>query len=164
MQKDFYMVFKSYDIRGEAPGVISYNFAQKLGATIVGVRNPAKVMIGRDMRSTSPELDKALVESFTKRGVDVVKIGLCTTPMFNILMGMADGKYDLGVMVTASHNPGKYNGFKFVTGEMLPLGLGSGLEEIRDNFDLSRCPSHAARPTSPRRGDQGGSGGIGAVC
>ncbi len=144
MQKDFYMVFKSYDIRGEAPGVISYNFAQKLGATIVGVRNPAKVMIGRDMRSTSPELDKALVESFTKRGVDVVKIGLCTTPMFNILMGMADGKYDLGVMVTASHNPGKYNGFKFVTGEMLPLGLGSGLEEIRDNFDLS----HVARPTS----------------
>ncbi len=134
MQDEIYNVFKSYDIRGESPAVINADFADKLGMAIIAARKPKNVMVGRDMRLTSPELEDALVESLLKQGVSVTKIGLCTTPMFNILMGMADGKFDLGVMITASHNPGEYNGFKFVTGEMLPLGLGSGLEEIRDYF------------------------------
>jgi phosphomannomutase len=134
MEKEIFEVFKSYDIRGVSPEVINPNFAEKLGLAIIKARNPKKVLIGKDMRLTSPELEEALIKSLTQNGVDVVKIGQCSTPMFNVLMGMAGGEFDLGVMITASHNPGKYNGFKFVTGEMLPLGLGSGLEEIRDAF------------------------------
>jgi len=137
MQEEMFSVFKSYDIRGESPAVINANFAEKLGLAVVKARNPKKVMIGKDMRLTSPELEDALVTSLIRQGVDVTKIGQCSTPMFNVLMGMADGEFDLGIMITASHNPGKYNGFKFVTGGMLPLGLGSGLEEIRDNFESS---------------------------
>ncbi len=135
MQEEIFSVFKSYDIRGESPAVINANFAEKLGIAVVKARNPKKVMVGKDMRLTSPELEDALIKSFAEQGVHVTKIGLCSTPMFNILMGMANKEFDLGIMITASHNPGIYNGFKFVTGEMLPLGLGSGLEEIRDNFD-----------------------------
>ncbi|MDF1497610.1 MAG: phosphomannomutase/phosphoglucomutase [Patescibacteria group bacterium] len=146
MQEEIFSVFKSYDIRGESPAVINANFAEKLGTAVVKARNPKKVMIGKDMRLTSPELEDALVKSLTEQGVDVAKIGLCSTPMFNILMGMANKEFDLGIMITASHNPGKYNGFKFVTGGMLPLGLGSGLEEIRDAYDSS----HVARPPSFR--------------
>ncbi|MBD3281744.1 phosphomannomutase/phosphoglucomutase [Candidatus Uhrbacteria bacterium] len=144
MKDEIYKVFKSYDIRGESPKVINVGFASALGRAIVAARDPKHVMIGRDMRVTSPKLESSLIESLKEQGVNVTKVGLCTTPMFNILMGMANGEYDLGVMITASHNPGEYNGFKFVTGEMLPLGLGSGLEEIRDNFESS----HVARPTS----------------
>ncbi|MFZ6015330.1 MAG: phosphomannomutase/phosphoglucomutase [Patescibacteria group bacterium] len=137
MKSDIIEVFKSYDIRGLSPEQIDADFAYKLGKAIVISQNPKKMMVGRDMRLTSPVLEDSLIKSLTEEGVDVVKIGQCTTPMFNILMGIADHDYDLGVMITASHNPGKYNGFKFVTGDMLPLGLGSGLEKIRDAFGSS---------------------------
>ncbi len=150
MQEEIFEVFKSYDIRGESPAVINANFAEKLGIAVIKARNPKKVMIGKDMRLTSPELEDALIASLTQNGVDVVKIGQCSTPMFNILMGLANKEFDLGIMITASHNPGKYNGFKFVTGEMLPLGLGSGLEEIRDNFgssNVERRTSNAGKVT-----------------
>ncbi len=135
MQEDIFSVFKSYDIRGESPAVINANFAEKLGLAVIKTLNPKKVMIGKDMRLTSSELEDALIMSLIQNGVDIVRIGQCSTPMFNILMGMAEGEFDLGIMITASHNPGKYNGFKFITGKMLPLGLGSGLEKIRDNFN-----------------------------
>ncbi len=144
MREDIFSVFKSYDIRGESPAVINANFAEKLGISVVKTRKPKKVMVGSDMRTTSPELEEALVKSFIDQGVDVTKIGQCSTPMFNVMMGMASrvdrdqrDKFDLGIMITASHNPGEYNGFKFVTGDMLPLGLGSGLEVIRDAYDSS---------------------------
>jgi len=141
MHKELFSVFKAYDIRGESPQVISPTFAANLGGAIVKSRNPKRVMIGRDMRLTSPELEKALVESLSSQGVEVVRIGLCSTPMFNVLLGLADPKFDLGVMITASHNPGKYNGFKFSDGNCVPVGLGSGLEMIRDAWPTDPIPS-----------------------
>lgn len=132
MHKELFSVFKAYDIRGESPQVIDAVFAANLGVAIVKSRNPKRVMVGRDMRLTSLELEKALVESLSNQGVEVVRIGLCSTPMFNVLLGLADPKFDLGVMITASHNPGKYNGFKFSDSNCVPVGLESGLEMIRD--------------------------------
>ncbi len=132
MHKELFSVFKAYDIRGESPQVIDAAFAANLGAAIVKSRNPKRVMVGRDMRLTSPELEKALVESLSSQGVEVVRIGLCSTPMFNVLLGLANPKFDLGVMITASHNPGKYNGFKFSNSDCVPIGLDSGMDKIRD--------------------------------
>ncbi|MFZ2804089.1 MAG: phosphomannomutase/phosphoglucomutase [Patescibacteria group bacterium] len=131
-------VFKAYDIRGLSPEQIDAAFARRLGKAIVVQFKPKKVLVGRDMRLTSSVLESALIDGLTSSGVDVVRIGLCSTPMFNILIGLADNGFDLGVMVTASHNPGKYNGFKIDRGNCEPVGEGSGMEELRDTFLASK--------------------------
>ena len=126
--------FKAYDIRGLSPTEIDATYARRLGTAVALKFKPKRVMVGWDIRTTSAELEGALVESLVSSGIDVVRIGLCSTPMFNILLGLADGSFDLGVMVTASHNPGKYNGFKVTLGDCSPVGQGSGMEELRDIF------------------------------
>ena len=135
MENDFLNAFKAYDIRGESPNPINGDFAYKLGMATVKVLKPKKVLVGRDMRLTSPELQESLVEALIECGVDVVKIGLCSTPVFNILMGLYKGEVDLGIMITASHNPGKYNGFKFTNSKVQPIGLDTGLDKIRDVYN-----------------------------
>lgn len=132
MQQEHFSSFKAYDIRALAPQVLNADFASKLGVAIKRALDPKSVMVGLDMRETSPELESSLIESLTAQGVNVTRIGLCSTPMFNVSLGLAESKYDLGVMITASHNPAEYNGFKITRGDCLPLGLGSGLEAIRD--------------------------------
>ncbi len=125
-------IFKSYDIRGRAPEEIDVAGARRIAKTIAYLEHPARVVIGRDMRATSSDLEEALIDGFLSAGVSVARIGLCTTPMFNFAIGEAEGAYDLGVMVTASHNPGAYNGFKITRKDNLPIGQGSGMEELRD--------------------------------
>ena len=127
-------VFRAYDIRGLSPGELDSAFAERLGRVIVNHFKCKNVMIGRDMRMNSPELEGALTRGITASGANVTSIGMCSTPMFNISMGLAKGKYDFGVMVTASHNPSQYNGFKMTNGDVYPIGEGSGMEEIRDAF------------------------------
>jgi phosphomannomutase len=137
--------FKAYDIRALSPEVIDASFARRLGKAIAAHFNPRKVMIGRDMRLTSSVLENALIDGLTSSGVSVTRIGLCSTPMFNILLGLANRGFDLGVMVTASHNPGKYNGFKIAKGDCSPIGEGSGMEQLRDAFLANKevaAPSH----------------------
>lgn len=134
MENDILNAFKAYDIRGESPEPINAEFAYKLGKAVVEAINPKKVLVGKDMRLTSPELEDSLVKSLIEQGVEVIKIGLCSTPVFNVLMGLNQGKVDLGIMITASHNPGKYNGFKFTNSLVQPIGLDSGLDKVRDVF------------------------------
>jgi phosphomannomutase len=128
-------VFHAYDIRGLAPGELDAAFSSRLARAILRELHPKNVLVGRDMRVTSPELEKALVEELVSYGVNVIRIGLCSTPMFNVVVGLHEGTVDLGVMVTASHNPGKYNGFKMVKGDMTPIGQGSGMEELEASFN-----------------------------
>lgn len=125
-------IFKSYDIRGLSPQEIDASTAERLGRTLACLYKPRHVVVGHDMRTTSPELEAALITGLTEQGVQVTRIGLCSTPMFYFAVGEANGKYDLGIMVTASHNPAKYNGFKLVKGDCQPIGQGSGMEEIRE--------------------------------
>ncbi len=142
-------VFKAYDIRGLSPGEIDAPFAERLGRAIFAQLSPKRVLVGRDMRTTSLELETALIRGLTENGVDVVRIGLCSTPMFNVLLGLADGSFDLGVMVTASHNPGKYNGFKVTLGNCLPIGQGNGMEELEKMFFDEASPLFARRSDMP---------------
>jgi phosphomannomutase len=127
-------VFKAYDIRGLSPEEIDPDFARGLGQAAAARFGGRRVMVGRDMRLTSSALEAALIESLTSSGIDVVRIGLCSTPMFNVLLGLSNGAYDFGIMITASHNPGQYNGFKIAMGDCKPVGEGSGMEELRDAF------------------------------
>ncbi len=138
-------VFKAYDIRGLAPGELDAEFALGFAQALAARYQPKRVLVGRDMRLTSPELESALIEGLVGCGVDVVRIGLCSTPMFNVLIHLEKGGYDLGVMVTASHNPGEYNGFKITLGDGLPVGMGSGMEELRDAYDEKKTLSADAR-------------------
>jgi phosphomannomutase len=125
-------IFKAYDIRGLSPGELDAAFAGRLGKCLAKQFSPKRVVVGHDMRLTSEELETALIDGLKSQGVDVVRIGLCSTPMFNFAIAEADVGYDLGVMVTASHNPSKYNGFKITRGDCLPVGEGAGMEELRD--------------------------------
>lgn len=125
-------VFHAYDIRGLSPGELDETFARRLGQAILKRFQPKRALVGRDMRVTSPALEAALVKALTEGGADVTRIGLCSTPMFNVLVGLGNGAFDMGVMVTASHNPGKYNGFKLDRGDASPIGQGSGMEDLAD--------------------------------
>ena len=139
-------IFKAYDIRGLAATELSPELAYSLGrAFVVFLRNhnllkPGQAVVaGRDMRGTSPSLQQALMRGASDEGVDVVDIGLVSTPLFNFACANYP-EHAGGVMVTASHNPAQYNGFKITLGDGLPIGESSGMGEIKElvvnfNFD-----------------------------
>lgn len=125
-------IFKAYDIRGLSPQELDAAIAGRIGQAIGAIYKPRRVMVGRDARETSEMLEAALVEGLRSQGVNVVLIGLCSTPMFNFAVASSQGTYDIGIMITASHNPKEYNGMKLALPDNRPIALGSGLEKIRD--------------------------------
>lgn len=144
-------VFKSYDIRGLSPGEITAELAERLGRAVVVWSGAKTVAVGRDMRATTPELAAALTRGVRLQGATAVDIGLVTTPMFYFgAASLAD--VDFGVMVTASHNPAEYNGFKLVKHDAMPVGAGSGMEELRDlvmKNDFADAPEMGGERTTP---------------
>ncbi len=120
--------FKAYDIRGKVPGELNADLAYKIGRTIAVYLNAKTMVIGRDVRKSSPELSDALAKGLTEAGCDVIDLGLCGTEM--IYFGTPFLNADGGVMITASHNPPEYNGLKFVKKGSVPFGYDSGLNEI----------------------------------
>lgn len=120
--------FKAYDIRGKVPGDLNAELAYKVGKSVVKYLNAKKVLIGRDVRKSSPELAEALIKGITENGADVYDLGLCGTEM--IYFGTPHLDADAGVMITASHNPPEYNGLKFVKKGSVPMGYESGLSDV----------------------------------
>jgi len=122
-------VFKAYDVRGLAPEQIDTELAQAAGRAHVQVTGAREVVVGHDMRPTSPDLAGAFAAGASEAGADVVMIGLASTDM----LYFASGHLGLpGAMFTASHNPAAYNGIKMCRAGAVPLGTESGLTEIRD--------------------------------
>jgi phosphomannomutase len=127
-------IFKAYDIRGLAEEVTP-ELAERVGRAIVAFTGADCVVVGRDMRSSSPALLKAVIDGVTKAGADAVNIGLASTPLFYYAVGtqFADApERGAGIMVTASHNPKEYNGMKLERGDVTSICAGGGMEEIRD--------------------------------
>ena len=131
-------IFKAYDIRGLSATELSPELAYSLGrAFVVFLRKhdllkPGQaVVVGRDMRGTSPSLQQALMQGAGDEGIDVVDIGLVSTPLFNFACANYP-EHAGGVMVTASHNPAQYNGFKMTLGNGLPIGEAYGMGEIKE--------------------------------
>ena len=104
-------IFKSYDIRGLMDSEITESIAELIGAAAVETLSAKKLAVGRDMREHGPRLESALVGGITGAGADVILIGQCSTPMSYYAAATLD--MDGAIMVTASHNPSEYNGFKF---------------------------------------------------
>ncbi|MCF8266696.1 MAG: phosphomannomutase/phosphoglucomutase [Ignavibacteriales bacterium] len=120
--------FKAYDIRGKVPGQLNEELAYKTGRAYVRLLKCKSVVIGRDVRKSSPPLAKALSEGITDAGADVYDLGLCGTEM--VYFGTPHLDADGGVMITASHNPPEYNGLKFVKKGSVPMGYSSGLNKV----------------------------------
>src|SRR3954467_2927892 len=126
---DFSVIFKAYDVRGIYPSQINKDVIARIGEAYTAVRKPKKVAVGRDVRSSGEELKKALIESLTACGVSVVDIGVITTDQLYFAVGQYG--YDGGISVTASHNPGEYNGLKFAEAGGAPISS-ENLTAIRD--------------------------------
>jgi phosphomannomutase len=124
-------VFKAYDVRGTVPGQIDESLARAVGAAFVEVTGASggSVVVGHDMRPSSPGLASAFAEGASSAGADVVMIGLASTDE----LYYASGHLSMpGAMFTASHNPAQYNGIKMCRAGAVPIGVESGLAEIRD--------------------------------
>lgn len=120
--------FKAYDIRGRVPEELNEDVAYKVGRAFVKLTGAKQVVIGRDVRESSPAISKALANGLTDAGADVLDLGLCGTEMIYFATPYSDS--DGGVMITASHNPPEYNGLKFVKKGSVPMGYDSGLSEV----------------------------------
>lgn len=123
-------IFKSYDVRGRYGSELTEHTAELIGRAYVQVLGAKTLAVGHDMREHSPRLEEALVKGITSAGADAVRIGQCSTPMS--YFAAATLPVDGAIMVTASHNPGPDNGFKFCRENAIPVGEGSGLEKVRD--------------------------------
>ncbi|MBA2290479.1 MAG: phosphomannomutase/phosphoglucomutase, partial [Chloroflexia bacterium] len=123
-------MFKAYDVRGTYPNELTPDIAYRVGRGIVAFLDADNVVVGMDMRTSGPNLSAALIDGILDQGADVTNIGLVSTDT----LYFAVGKYGFpaGVMLTASHNPSNYNGFKICREEARALSLDSGIAEIRD--------------------------------
>ncbi|MBZ5734209.1 phosphomannomutase/phosphoglucomutase [Nocardioides sp. TRM66260-LWL] len=136
--ENVHAIFKAYDVRGLVPEQLDENLARAVGAAYVAVTGAAKVVVGHDMRPSSPGMAGAFAEGATAAGADVVLIGLASTDQ----LYFASGHLGLpGAMFTASHNPAQYNGIKMCRTHAQPIGLDTGLAEIRDLVVAGHAPS-----------------------
>lgn len=122
-------VFKAYDIRGLVPQQIDRTLAVLAGGAFVKVAKASAIVVGYDMRPSSPELAGAFAEGAAAAGADVTMIGQASTDQLYFASGQLDRP---GAMFTASHNPAGYNGIKLCYAQARPIGMESGLAEIRD--------------------------------
>ncbi len=136
-------VFKAYDIRGTYPDLLNEQMAWQIGygcskflrdqALAEGEATPMmrNIVVGRDMRKSSPSLTSELIKGITQQGGDVIDVGLVDTSMIYFAINHLDCAG--GVMTTASHNPPQYNGFKISKRLAKPVGETTGLSDIRKN-------------------------------
>ena len=122
--------FKAYDIRGRVPDELNEDLARRIGVAMSGLLQPGPVVLGHDVRLTSPALQAALSQGFRSVGREVIDIGLCGTE--EVYFQTAHLGAAGGVMVTASHNPMDYNGMKLVREGAKPISGDTGLFAIRD--------------------------------
>lgn len=153
MAADLSQIVKAYDVRGVVPDQWDESLAELFGAAFVELTGASAVVVGHDMRPSSPGLSDAFARGAAARGADVTGIGLCSTDQ----LYYASGALDLpGAMFTASHNPARYNGIKLCRAGAAPVGQDTGLAEIRalvERWSDTGAPEPAARPGTVTRRD-----------
>ncbi|MFI9341671.1 phosphomannomutase/phosphoglucomutase [Streptomyces sp. NPDC052773] len=129
MAADLSQIVKAYDVRGVVPDQWDESLAELFGAAFARVTGADAIVIGHDMRPSSPGLSRAFARGAAAQGVDVTEIGLCSTDQ----LYYASGALNLpGAMFTASHNPAQYNGIKMCRAGAAPVGQDTGLADIRE--------------------------------
>ncbi|MGW0947283.1 phosphomannomutase/phosphoglucomutase [Streptomyces sp. NPDC002623] len=146
MAADLSQIVKAYDVRGVVPDQWDESLAELFGAAFALVTDARAIVVGHDMRPSSPGLTGAFARGAAALGVDVTEIGLCSTDQ----LYYASGALDLpGAMFTASHNPARYNGIKLCRAGAAPVGQDTGLTEIRELVESwmnSAAPKPAPAP------------------
>jgi phosphomannomutase len=133
--------FKAYDVRGTVPDQIDDDLARRVGNAFVTVTGADAVVVGHDMRPSSPGMSRAFAEGAALAGADVVLIGLASTDELYFASGRLQRP---GAMFTASHNPARYNGIKLCRAEAAPVGMETGLADIRDRVASGETTTAAA--------------------
>ncbi|NEB95582.1 phosphomannomutase/phosphoglucomutase [Streptomyces bauhiniae] len=143
---DLSQIVKAYDVRGVVPDQWDEALAELFGAAFAEVTDATAIVVGHDMRPSSPGLSHAFARGALNQGVDVTEIGLCSTDQ----LYYASGALDLpGAMFTASHNPAQYNGIKMCRAGAAPVGQDTGLADIRalaERWLETGAPATAAAP------------------
>lgn len=151
MAADLSQIVKAYDVRGVVPDQWDESLAELFGAAFAQVTGARAIVVGHDMRPSSPGLAAAFARGAAARGVDVTGIGLCSTDQLYYASGALDVP---GAMFTASHNPAQYNGIKLCRAGAAPVGQDTGLAEIRalvEGWSTTGAPEPAQRPGSLTR-------------
>ncbi len=134
--------FKAYDLRGRIPAElnedVAYRVARGYAQFLARGADALRIIVGRDIRLSSTALTDAVCRGLTDSGVDVFDIGVCGTE--GVYFATFDGRYDGGIMITASHNPPDYNGMKFVREQSKPISGDNGLQEIRGFAERGEFP------------------------
>ncbi len=150
MEKKRPACFKAYDIRGKVPDELNPGLAYDIGRAFASVFSVKKVVLGHDIRLSSPELSRSVAEGLMDCGANVVDLGLCgTEEIYHAAFSLEDKGVDGGIMVTASHNPADYNGMKFVQKGARPVSGDSGLFAMADMITRQAFP-----PGSPKKGER----------
>ena len=121
-------IFKAYDIRGIYPKELDAAKAEAIGRAYAAFTGARRVVVGRDMRPHSEALFEGLARGLTASGADVIDLGLCSTPQSYFANGSL--KADGSIMITASHNPGEWNGFKLCRANAVPISGATGIADI----------------------------------
>ncbi len=122
-------IVKAYDVRGTTPDEMNDDVAYALGVAFAEFVRAPMILVARDMRVTGESLAAAFAEGAMSRGADIVDLGLASTDLVYFAAGSLNAP---GAMFTASHNPAQYNGIKFCLSGARPVGIDTGLAEIRD--------------------------------
>ncbi len=133
--------FKAYDARGKVPDELNEDVAYRIGRAYAEFIQPTQVAVGRDPRLSGKELFAALTRGLMDSGVDVLDLGLCGTE--EVYFAAFHRQLGGGIMITASHNPIDYNGFKFVGQSARPISADSGLQDIRTIAEQSSFSASA---------------------
>ena len=144
-------IFKRYDIRGSVPAQLNDDIAYAIGRAFVEVLDRKNICIGRDMRPSGEAFMAALSRGAVDAGANVTQVGLISTDAIYFAVGHYG--FDGGIMITASHNPAEYNGFKFCREEAIAISIETGLAEIRDTALAGNFKPDAARKGTIARQD-----------
>ncbi len=123
-------IFKAYDVRGIYPDEINEEAVYLISKALVKFLNAKSIVLARDMRSSSSSLYQSALSGLKETGVKIYDVGLSSTPMHTFVMNFENA--DGGIMITASHNPAKYNGLKLEEKFGVSIGEGSGMEKIKE--------------------------------
>lgn len=146
-------IFKAYDIRGMYPDTLDEDLARDIGRAFVhhlGLSG-SRVVVARDMRLSGEALEKAFIEGVTEAGADVLDLGMVSTDALYFAVGHLEEPG--GAMITASHNPKEYNGFKLCRENAIALSGEEGINQIRDLITSGKLPGPAEYPGSVEQSD-----------
>ena len=135
-------IFKAYDIRGIYPEQLNEGVACAIGRAFVTFLQADSVVVGRDMRVSSPQIFASLVQGLVEQGADVIDIGMVSTDQYYYACARLEKS---GLMVTASHNPPQYNGFKMVRRMPYLLSGDDGIQDLRRIVEANEFLTPAER-------------------